>query len=172
MGGLGSGRWDWTRTRATTDGLMALDVRDLARGGLFTAVPGFVAAGMVAWSRSGEAAGEIGVTYRGDDPDAVVLDYHAGRPGEEWQRVRERVPLDRTPCHLGGSRSWFLCPGCGSRRAVLQCVDGLFRCRGCQDLAHGSTREAARERARRRAGKLMARLGADPGEATGRPPKR
>ena len=167
MGGYGSGRWGWARTRATTDGPLALDVRELARRGLFAAGPGCVAAGVVRWTRRGEAVGRIGVAYRGDEPGVVTLDYETRRPGEDGRRVREAIGLDRTACRLGGSRPWFRCPGCGERRAVLHSVEGLFRCRGCHDLAYGSTREPGWERARRRAGKLRAQLGAEPGEPWG-----
>ena len=161
MGGFGSSRWGWTHTRATTDGLLRLDVRDLARRGLFGAGPGRLALGTMAWTRRGEPAGEIGVEYAGDEPGAVVLDYQVRRAGGPWERVRERVPLDRTPCRYGGARPWFLCPGCGGRRAVLYCAGGLFRCRGCHGLAYASTREADHDRAARRADRLRARLGCE-----------
>lgn len=29
------------------------------------------------------------------------------------------VKLDRTPCHYGGYRYWYLCPHCGKRTSVL-----------------------------------------------------
>ena len=30
-----------------------------------------------------------------------------------------RVAIDRTPCHFGGNRNWFLCPFCERRCAVI-----------------------------------------------------
>ncbi len=171
MGSFGSGRWGWTVTRATTDGLLRLDVRDLARRGLFAAGPGQVALAALAWTRCGEPAGQIAVEYAGNEPGAVVLDYQVQQTGAPWEPVRERVALDRTPCRYGGARPWFRCPGCSGRRAILHCAGGRFRCRSCHDLVYGATREAGWERARRRAAKLRARLGAEPGEAWGRPDK-
>ena len=164
MGGFGSGRWGWRWTRETTDGLLWLDVRDLARRGNLAAPPGCEAIGTLSWTRRGEPAGSIAVRYRASDPDAIVLDYRTRGPGDgEWRDVRERVRLDRTPCHYGGSRPWFLCPGCGARRAVLYSVGGRFRCTRCHDLAHASTREQPWDRATRRADKLRRRIGCEPG---------
>ncbi len=159
MGGYGSGRWGWSHTRETTDGLLWLDVRDLARRGLFAAGPGQIATGSIAWSRRGETTDWIRVACAGDEPDTVLLDYQTWRPGEAWKPVRERVLIERTPCRYGGSRPWFRCSRCGSRRAVLYSVGGHFRCRACHDLAYGSTRDADHARAQRRAATLRRRLG-------------
>lgn len=173
MGGIGSGRWGWERTRETTEGLLWLDVRYLARRGLFTVKPGQLATDAVAWSRGGKPLGNITVVYAGNDPDAVILDYRV-RTGasEPWVPVQERIGLERTPCRYGGSRPWFRCPGCGKRRAVLYSVGGRFRCRGCHDLAYESTREDVGERARRRADTLRRKLGdTERGPWRGVPPK-
>jgi len=159
MGGYGSGRWGWARTRDTTADALRLDVRSLARRGLFAAGPGSVAEGEVRWGRGNDVTDWIAVTYAGDRPGEVVLDYRTRRPGEEWVPVRERVAMDRTACPYGGGRPWFRCPGCGSRRAVLYCAGGRFRCRACHELAYASTREGAADRAHRRAETLRTRLG-------------
>jgi hypothetical protein len=54
-----------------------------------------------------------------------------------------QIRLDRTPCHYGGYRLWFLCPQCASRRAVLYgfAGDGQFGCWGCLDLVYASQDE-------------------------------
>jgi hypothetical protein len=114
MGGYGSTRWGWRSTRATTDEFPALDVRALARRGYFSAGPGQVAEGIEVWSSQGSEVGRISVEFRGDDPHIITLEYQVRRPEEDWYAVQERVGLDRTPCALGGSRSWFVCPGCGT----------------------------------------------------------
>ena len=173
MGGIGSGRWGWERTRETTESLLWLDVRYLARRGLFSARPGQLATDSVEWSRGGKPSGDIRVVYAGDDPDAVMLDYRVRVDASEpWVPVRERVRLERTPCRYGGSRPWFRCPGCGRRRAVLHSVGGRFRCRVCHDLTLASTREDAGERARRRVDTLRRTLGdTERGRWRGVPPK-
>jgi hypothetical protein len=72
--------------------------------------------------------------------------------------VRERVDLVVTPCNYGGTRPWFRCPQCWSRRRVLYSLGGHFRCRHCHDLAYSSTREDVHGRSIRRAEKLQKRL--------------
>ena len=162
MGGDGSGRWGGHRAKPDTDGLLTLDVRWLARQGYLA--PNASGAYSVAWSRGDRPAGAILLRYDADRPDELVLDYRTRRhEGGPWTPVRETVPLDRTPCRYGGDRVWFLCPGCGSRRAVLYGVGGRFRCRACHDLAYSSTREGAADRHRRRADELRRRIGCKPG---------
>jgi hypothetical protein len=154
VGGYGSTRWGWRSTRVTTDEVPALDVRALARRGYFSAGPGHVAEGLEVWSSRDSAVGRIGVEFRGDEPHVITLEYHVCRSEEDRYTIRERVGLDRTRCTFGGSRPWFVCPGCGTRRAVLFCVGGMFRCRVCHDLAYRSTREPSGKRVRRDGGTL------------------
>ncbi len=151
MGGYGSTRWGWTPTRATTDGVIELDVRRLARENALH--PG--ASSVVSWSHGGQELGRIGIIA---EADAIILDYVLDQPGHTPQPVRERVELERTPCPYGGSRPWFRCPGCRTRRAMLHGRAGWFRCRHCHDLAYGSTRDAAWARAWRRAAGLRNQL--------------
>lgn len=154
MGGFGSSRWGSVLTRPTTDGVIALDVRELARSGALRTD----ACSEVGWFHHGEETDCIVLVGA---PDALVLDYQtAGRDGSGGA-VRERVALEWTPCTYGGDRPWFVCPGCGERRAVLHFVGGRFRCRACHGLAYGSTREAGWERAWRRAVKLRGQLGGE-----------
>lgn len=170
MGGYGSSRWGWQQTRADTDGLLWLDVRTLARWGFFSVRPGQIACGPVSWSRRGEITDWITVRYDGNDPDAVSLDYSTRPWGElAWQSVHERIALTRTACHYGGSRPWFLCPGCGSRRAVLYSVGGTFRCRACHDLAYSCTRESSTDRAFRRSQEARKKLLTGPGSVWHQP---
>lgn len=162
MGGNGSGRWGWHRAKGTTDPELRLDVRHLARRGLIA--PGVVGSLPVAWARGERPAGDILARYDDGRPGEIILEYRVRRSeGAPSEPVRERVGLDRTPCPFGGSRAWFRCPGCLSRRAVLYGAGGRFRCRACHDLVYSSTREAAHERNRRRADVLRRRLGGGPG---------
>lgn len=55
-------------------------------------------------------------------------------------QVAQRIDLDRTACHKGGDRPWFLCPGCGRRVAILHMRGQRFRCRKCHDLPYLSQR--------------------------------
>ena len=50
------------------------------------------------------------------------------------------IHIDRTPCNYGGYRSWFLCPRCNKRVAILYEQDKRFRCRQCHVLPYTSQR--------------------------------
>lgn len=154
MGGYFSTRWSSARTRQDTDPLLSLDIRWLRKLGALT--PGAIAS--PTWTCRGEPSGDI-VTIMSHDGATITLNYRTRSPGEEWHSIKEVVWLDTTPCNYGGGRSWFLCPGCGSRRAVLFSVGGRFRCRGCHDLAYSSTREDAMERSIRRCAELRRKIG-------------
>lgn len=159
MGGYFSTRWTSERTRQDTDSLLNLDIRWLRKAGALT--PGAIA--YPTWTCRGEPSGNI-VTIMSHDGATITLSYRARSPGEEWQPVEEAVSLDTTPCTYGGERPWFLCPGCGSRRAVLFSVGGRFRCRACHDLAYSSTREDAMGRSIRRCAELRRKIGGGHGQ--------
>ena len=106
-----------------------------------------------AWtdSETGERLASIGFSVA---DDAVTLFYSLnGRP------MRHTVPLERTPCHYGGSRPWFNCPRCWRRVAVLYLRSSGFACRHCQRVTYASQSDDAVGRAWRRQAKLEARLG-------------
>ncbi|MGH2531575.1 MAG: hypothetical protein ACRDJW_04640 [Thermomicrobiales bacterium] len=151
MGGYGSG----TRLfkKPSTDRAFALDVRQLARrGGLAPGDhtytwPGLLGDAVVAYSVEG---------------DTLTLAYQISSPFDGDRHVRQPVALVRTPCHYGGERPWFACPGCGGRVAVLHLLGLHFRCRRCHGLVYASTREDQGRRQFRKANRLRAQLGAPP----------
>ena len=166
MGGFGSGKSWWRSAKDETDTALRLDVRWLARNG-YLPRPGELRSGPVTWSSRGQVTHWITVKSDGREPDALVLEFRARAPGADWREVTQRVALDRTPCHYGGTRPWFRCPGCGARCAVFWSVVGFFCCRGCNGLAYSSTREKRHDRMLRRAEGLQAKLkwgGRRPGE--------
>jgi hypothetical protein len=148
MGGVGSTRWGWRSTRATTDTALALDVRVLARNGSFAAKHGDVARSIISWTSPCQESGQIGVEYVGTNPRRITLHYLVQIPGGQRRQVAEPIEVTRTHCHFGGQRVWFICPGCGARRALLHAVGGVFRCRVCHDLAYRSTRAPSVTRAK------------------------
>jgi hypothetical protein len=115
------------------------------------------------WTRgSGEPAGNI-VTCMDRHGDRLTLEYRTrAYRATEWTPRAIHVWLDSTPCHSGGERVWFACPGCQSRRAVLFSAGGVFRCRRCHGLAYESTREDAIERANQRIVTLQRKLQGPP----------
>jgi hypothetical protein len=80
-------------------------------------------------------------------------------PGAVLTVAGLRVALAWTGCNYGGSRPWFLCPGCGGRRGVLYLGRGWLRCRQCLDLAYPTQNECERDRLCTKAQKIRMRLG-------------
>lgn len=157
MGGPGSGnRWNFG-AKSTTDSFRNLDVRRLARAGALR--PGF--SGGWQWLREGEVIASIQIR---SEQYQIILCYRYRSGGENWQDAEYPVRIERTACHLGGTRPWFLCPAssCGRRVAILF-GGGIFACRHCHELAYPSTREDSGDRAARCADHIRARLGWEPG---------
>ena len=126
MGGYGSTRWGWHRTREAIDPLLWLDVRILTRPGALT--PGTWST--TSWTSRGEPSGRIDHQA---EADALILDYRTKGPADpDWRPVRERIALDATPCHYGGTRPWFLCPG-RQRAGADRVRDGLTATSGAVD---------------------------------------
>lgn len=175
MGGYFSTRWGWHRTKPGTDPLLFIDIRYLARHGYLDAPAGKIYARSLSWSSRGKPSGWIMVHVTGADdgmPWDIELVYQVRTYDHEpWTPVRETIDLDYTDCHYGGQRPWFVCPGCGTRKAVLRSVGGRFRCNACHGIAYSSTRESAHDRALRRAHEVRRKLGEGPGPVWHRPPK-
>ncbi|MBM3549440.1 MAG: hypothetical protein FJX54_21080 [Alphaproteobacteria bacterium] len=157
MGGRGSGnRWHHSG-RSTTDDFRSIDVRRWARMGMLR--PGYC--GGWQWSRNGEVVASIRMRA---ERDRVILTYRHRSGDSDWKDEEYPVLISRTPCRLGGSRPWFLCPARGCRRRVALLYGGaIFACRRCHQLAYASSREDAGDRASRRADRIRARLGWEPG---------
>ena len=155
MGGLGSGRHSGSG-KDTTSHFCALDVRHLQRKKLLEPGCSFT----WQWSRTAGVIAAIQVRTEGD---AVRLAYHRG-PGESWKSENYWVNVEWTPCHYGGQRAWFRCPGmgCGRRVAILYCR-GIFVCRQCHNLNYQSQHEQAHDRALARLQKIRVRLGGHAG---------
>lgn len=157
MGGIGSGTHPRWGTRNTVEDMQALRIGRLARDG-------WLRHGVTcsySWTINGRPTGDIRVTAA---TGHVVLNYRCRENGGDWEQVSYPVQIDRTPCHFGGTRAWFLCParGCGRRVGVLY-GGAVFACRHCHRLAYPSENEIAHDRAVRRADKLRARLQWPPG---------
>lgn len=54
--------------------------------------------------------------------------------------VEQHVALAHVACTLGGYRTWFICAGCGARRAHLYVRGDRLACRGCADLVYAGQR--------------------------------
>lgn len=151
----GAGRPGWRRK---CEELPRVDVRYLRRRRLLWPWTG--SRFPLRWSRGDEPAGSVSVESTRDglrllyqwtpwDGDPVSMDYHV------W--------IERTECYFGGHRSWFRCPRCSLRCAVLYGVasDGKFGCRSCMRLGYSSEAESVVDRINRKSHKLEAKLGED-----------
>jgi hypothetical protein len=117
MGGYGSG--ERRDAKPTTGQALRLDVRWLARTGLFQQTG--ASWRPVHWTtRNGASAGAITVGYCAQRPEELILRYRLSTVDDAaGTAVREAIQLERTPCHYGGERVWCHCPGCGRRKVVL-----------------------------------------------------
>lgn len=162
MGGPGSGnRWR-SGAKLSTDDVNSIDVRRWAREGMLR--PGYC--GSWLWLRRGEVTSSIGVRA---DEDRLILSYAHRKRGCDWQDTEYPIPISRSPCGLGGTRPWFICPAAGCHRRVAVLFAGsIYACRHCHKVAYTSTREDAGDRAARRADRIRRRLGWKPGFLNGK----
>ncbi len=107
------------------------------------------------WNRNGQPVCYVDIEFHRDH---LVLRDVTDRT---WPRTQS-ISLQRTPCHYGGTRAWFGCPGCGQRCAKLYFCDGSFRCRKCHELGYRSQLQASTERPRLIAQRIRRRLGGSP----------
>jgi len=155
MGGPGSGRWYRWDTKGTIEGCRRIDVRDWHRRGLLRG-RGFT------WSWYTDDGERVAwIQARVEPGRQVTLMYRVSKSGEVWQDVTELIALAWTPCHYGGQRPWFICPGwgCGRRVAKLHLGGGYFLCRHCLDLVYERQREDQATRLISKAQKIRRRLG-------------
>ena len=104
------------------------------------------------WNRNGQPLCYVDIEFHRDH--AVLTDV----TDRTWPRTQS-ISLLQTPCHYGGTRSWFGCPGCSQRCAKLYFCDGNFRCRKCPGLAYRSQLQASAERPRLIAQRIRRSLG-------------
>ena len=160
MGGYNSGR---RGGKDCTEDMRQVDVRRLQRDGYLN--PG-MAYGWE-WKRGGAAVASINLAVQAG---SVTFTYRTRTGGGDWQDVRAVVWLDRTPCTYGGTRTWWRCPCCSRRVAILY-IGRIPACRHCYRLAYRCERESVDSRATRQADKLRDRLGWIPGILHGNGPK-
>jgi hypothetical protein len=122
--------------------------------------------GSLQWtSRDGSTASVLVVGGR----ETVRLNYKVRPPGEDWQVVSQRIPIQWTPCRFGGERPWFICDVssngvyCGRRVAKLYGGGRLFACRHCYRLGYDVQRGGPLDRSHHHLARLHRKLGSDYG---------
>ncbi len=159
MGGYGSGRWG-CGCKTTTESQRSIDIRWLKKHGCLQ----HGGTGSLSWSWDGVETGSIG--YR-VEKDRILLKYRYRPQGRDWETVEQKISFNRTPCNYGGYRTWFLCPRCQRRVAVLYGAGKYFFCRHCYGLAYSSQQQAPPFRLSSKAQKIRKLLGAS--QDTGEP---
>lgn len=124
--------------------LMRLDIRVLHRRGLLW-VGG---TNVWNWSRGDEHVGSVRFTV---EADSIRLAYSVN-----GQEASQHIATHTTPCGYGGSRTWFSCPVCRGRAALLYMRSGRFACRSCQRVSYASQSGSESDRGHARYHKLHA----------------
>lgn len=169
MGGQGSGRPPSFECH-TVESYRALDINHLHRDGWLR--PG--RQGVLTWTRGGVEVARIATLAQ---HGGLQLSYRVRTSEGGWQDVEQNIAIENLPCHLGGSRPFFICPGtqdgtiCGRRVAKLYGAGRHYLCRHCYRLIYTCQREQFWDRKARRAGKIRTRLGGSPGIYTPFPEK-
>lgn len=157
MGGRGSGRRSSYSGKPETNESMPLDIRKITRACLLNPGSSF------SWQWTVNDQQVAGIRVR-VDWQSLLLSYHLKSTGEV---VEQRVQTQSSPCHLGGERSWFTCPQCSKRVALLYAPGRYFACRKCYGLGYATQKEGVGDRAASGANKLRKRLGWESGILNG-----
>ena len=132
---------------------IALGVNQLARRGVLRAG----ACGTLSWGPPGEPSAMIEFRSTGSE---FVISYNITNGADVRSRI-EAIVVAPVAAGLGGTRTYFHCPGaeCNRRVEKLYFASDRFRCRRCHGLAYASQYEDSERRAIRAANKARARLG-------------
>jgi hypothetical protein len=152
MGGFGSGHYYRISKQDTFEEYRRVYINFLAKQGMLRTGT----SGTMSWNRGGEPSGTI--TVRGGS-GSVTLCYTCTMYGGDPEKIEQQIDIEQTPCHFGGSRSWFTCPTCFNRVGVLVGAGKLFKCRKCYRLPYMCQMESRSDRASRRIRKIQKRLG-------------
>ena len=126
----------------------------LKRNGLFDLS---ASNGSIKWTNLGLSECALEYTYKAS---TLGISYAVKAPQTASETVSEHIFIDRTTCNYGGTRTWFSCPACNARKAILYCASKRFLCRQCYGLNYGSQNEVYTDRMIRKARKLRSKMGA------------
>lgn len=159
MGGYGSGNHYFRRrTKTLTGDQHSINVNALNRAGCVQ--PG--ASLTQQWRQGNDQIAELAI-----EVEQTQATFNYTRHGQRnVPQITQAIGLIWTPCHLGGQRPWFLCPGeaggvvCRRRVALLYAVGSGFLCRRCCNLVYPCQSENRDTRLLRRSQNIRQRLGA------------
>ena len=125
------------------DDCVALNANRLAKMGLFA---GDQVRASVKW----ESGANIGLLYRGGTLELLY--------SMEGEPNNQKVRITKAPCHFGGVRYYFHCPGCRERRYKLHLAGSGFYCRGCYRMPYYTQECGHMDGLMRKVHKLEAKL--------------
>lgn len=134
-------------SKRTTNQMHALDIRKLNKW--------LTPSASFGWQRTSNRLVNVNLKV---STDRVTLSYRHLKADGEWNSVAYPIWLTRTACNFGGWRTWWLCPHCGRRVAVLY-GGSKYACRHCYDLTYKSTRTTPYSKHFARAIKVRKQLG-------------
>jgi hypothetical protein len=170
-GGPGSGTWRRPFSKRQVEAYRRLDVRQWHRHRMLQ--PGR----LFSWAWSTPEGTVVASILAHVTPSHVRLTYRYRGREDAWQDSEEVIEVTYTPCHYGGERPWFRCPGqtstgrCSRRVAMLYSAGPYFLCRHCYDLRYESERESPPLRLISKAQKIRERLGGSASLMQRFPPK-
>jgi len=103
---------------------LPLNANRLAKGGWFRGEG--LRTGVITWTNGSS----ISLNYQ--QPHLHLSCTRNGEP------MRQTVHVETAPCHFGGARHYFTCPGCDQRRYKLRLGGDGFYCRQCYRLPYYS----------------------------------
>ena len=138
-----------TDRKTAVEECLALDVNELIRHGVFRTRLGTPCNWF--WSdASGREICRADFSLQGNSAALYLrLSY---RTAATPFPISCRIELDSIPCHLGGAKRMFRCPGkgdgdlCGRPVQKLFLVGGLWLCRQCGDLTYLARRQHDRRK--------------------------
>jgi hypothetical protein len=126
----------------------------LKRNGLFDLS---ASNGSFKWTNAGLTKCALEYTYKGS---TLGISYAVKTSQTVSETVSEHIFIDRTTCNYGGTRTWFSCPACNARKAILYCASKRFLYRQCYGLNCSCQNEVYVDRMIRKARYLRSKLGA------------
>jgi len=138
--------------KKTTGSKHGIDIRKLKKEGYLR--PNAV--GVDTWTQYGKT---IATLHFRMGEDCMILIYRRRLKNDLWETIQQAVFFAWTPCTYGGKRTWFLCPQCKKRVALLYADKKQFLCRHCCNLTYASQNQQPYERLMEKARAIRRRLG-------------
>ena len=128
------------QSKVQIESLRAMDSRVMQKQGIFKN-----GAGSYYWRDAETKEMRANIDYSYQDQQ-LTLSYRCN--GESYCYV---IRIDRTVCHYGGTRSWFICPSQQCRKRVAKLYfseSGYFTCRHCNNANYAIQQMSEKDKPR------------------------